>query len=58
MTATQEIASAIMLIKQRMGDAGADAAAPYQVIARFHRRFIDANRSAHKVTIAIVHVCF
>jgi hypothetical protein len=55
-TVAQEIASAIMLIKQRMGDA--DAAAPYQVIARFHRRFIDANRSAHKVTIAIVHVRF
>jgi hypothetical protein len=63
-TLTQEIAAAIARMKQRMGEADAVTAmdgsgaacggavlghVPYQVIARFHRGYIDANRSTNKV---------
>jgi N-formylglutamate amidohydrolase len=56
-TSVQEIAAAIARVKQRMGDCdagsvsggGSDEGIPYQVIARFHRGYIDANRHAHQV---------
>jgi hypothetical protein len=69
LTLVQEIAAAIARMKKHMDDTDAIAATdgsgaafgggllgymPYQVIARFHRGYIDANRSTNKV---IAHLC-
>ena len=63
-TTMQEIAAAIARVTQRMcspaaaaGGGGGDRAVPYQVIARFHRKFIDVNRSTHKVRKCFAHSC-
>jgi hypothetical protein len=61
----QEIALAISRFTRGRGAADAlpgcgecangrdDGVTPYQVIARFHRKYIDANRSAHKASCTL-----